>query len=123
MYKYIVSIFAITAAASAHAGTVWYVDLVNTAPVSIVSFEVARAGSDLFHSVPFGSKPLQGGGESATVQIRKGDDDSCRRDLRIRFNDGRVLTDRGFDICAYRSYHAGQYLRLRHDFVEVVRNP
>ena len=94
----------------AAAGTVYYIDLVNTAASSITSFEVALPGSDRFHSILPGLMPLQGGGEPATIAIRKGDD-GCLRDLRVGFADGRVLVHRDFNLCKYRSYHTDQYLR------------
>ncbi|HJT97310.1 MAG TPA: hypothetical protein VJ696_03270, partial [Rhodanobacteraceae bacterium] len=56
--------------------------------------------------------PLHGGGNSATVAIGK-DGEGCLYDLRARFADGRVLVQRRFDVCKYRSYHTGQYLRRR----------
>ncbi len=100
----LVRIFAFAAlcavtSSPAFAGTVYELDLVNSSQSGIVSFEVARAGSDRFHAARFVTTPLQAGGESATVQIREADS-GCRRDLRIGFADGRVLTERGFDLCA-----------------------
>ena len=80
------------------AGTVYELDLVSSSQSGIVSFEVARTGSDRFHAARFVTAPLQDGGESATVQIRE-DGSGCRRDLRIGFADGRVLIERGFDLC------------------------
>lgn len=85
-----------------------YLDLVNTAPSSLTGFAVAAAGSDDWRSVDLGDAPVQGGGDSTTVAIRGGD---CLRDLRSTFRDGRVLIQRNFDVCRYRSYHTGQYLR------------
>jgi hypothetical protein len=104
----------------ARAATVYYVDIVNTAASSIRSFEVARSGSDRFHPVLLGDAPLQGGGASATIAIRQGDDDSCKRDLRVHFADGRVVTHRDFNICKYRSYHSGRYLRERNQTAAVA---
>jgi len=92
---------ALTVASSgASAGTVYYVDLVNTTTSSIVSFEVARTGSERFHALRLGA-PLQGGA-GATIAIRK-NDDGCLRDLRVVFADGRIVTHRGFDVCAQRN--------------------
>ena len=79
------------------AGTVYHVDLVNNATSSIVSLEVARAGSARYHVLHFGAAPLPGGGASATVAIRKGDD-GCLRDLRVGLADGRVVMQRGLDV-------------------------
>ncbi|HEX7915338.1 hypothetical protein [Rudaea sp.] len=96
------------AAVDANAAT-HYLDLVNTAPNSITAFSVAPAGSNHFRPLLFGDQPLQGGGNSATVALR--DDDGCLRDLRTEFRNGRVLIQKNFDVCKYRSYHTGQYLR------------
>jgi hypothetical protein len=98
------------AANIAHAGTTYYVDLVNTANNSITAFAIAPAGSRNFHAVPLGDIALHGGGDSATIAIQK-DDSGCLRDLRTEFSNGRVLIQQNFDICKYRSYHTGQYLR------------
>jgi hypothetical protein len=89
------------ASSGASAGTVYYVDLVNTATSDIVSLEVASTGSDRFHALRLGAAPLQEGA-AATVPIRKGND-GCLRDLRVAFANGRVVTYRGFDVCAQRS--------------------
>lgn len=86
-----------------------YLDLVNTAKNSIVAFSVAPVGSNRFRPLPFGDQPLHGGGDSTTLAIR--DDGGCLRDLRTEFSNGRVLIQKNFDICKYRSYHTGQYLR------------
>lgn len=91
------------------AATVHYVDVVNTAKDSLVAFAEAPAGSGAFLDLPLGGA-LRGGGDSATVAI-EGDSRSCLRDLRAEFADGRVLIQRGFDVCRYRSYHLGAHLR------------
>ncbi len=83
------------------AGVVYEVDLVNTAQSGIVTFEVARAGSDRFHRVAFIKSPTQGIGEAVTAQIREGDD-GCLRDLRIGLADGSVVTRCGLDVCRDR---------------------
>lgn len=85
-----------------------YLDLVNTAPTSLSTFAVAAAGSDDWRAVELGDAPLQGGGASTTVAIRG---EGCLRDLRSTFRDGRMLVQRNFDVCRYRSYHTGHYLR------------
>lgn len=90
------------------ADDVHYLDLVNTAPASLTAFAVATAATDDWHAVELGDAPLQGGGDSTTVAIRGA---GCLRDLRSTFRDGRVLIQRDFDVCRYRSYHTGQYLR------------
>lgn len=112
MYKYIFAAVTAVLTTPLYAGTVYYVDIVNTSANDVVSFEVAPAGSDRFHSVLLGKGPLRGGGEAATIAIRKGEE-GCKRDLRIGFSDGRVLTPRGFDICHYGTYHTDRYLRTQ----------
>lgn len=109
-----------SATASA-AGTTHYLDLVNTAGNSITAFEIAPAGSNAFREISFGNAPLHGGGDSTMVAIRS-DANDCSRDLRIHFTDGRVLIQKNFDICKYRSYHTGQYLRA-HDTGILVAQP
>ena len=47
------------------AGTVYELDLVSSSQSGIVSFEVARTGSDRFHAARFVTAPLQDGGEFA----------------------------------------------------------
>jgi len=79
------------------AGVVYEVDLVNMAPSTIVSMEVARAGSERFHRAAFVKTPIVGGGESATVIVREGD--GCLRDLRIALADGSIVTRTSLDIC------------------------
>jgi hypothetical protein len=117
-----VLIAALAGAVGAHAaGTTHYLDVVNTADNSIASFAIAVPGSNAYRDVSLGSAPLHGGGDSATVAIRS-DANDCQRDLRIGFADGRILFQKNFDICKYRSYHTGQYLR-RHDRGTLVALP
>jgi len=52
---------------------------------------------------------LRGGGDSTTISIVDGAD--RLHDLRATFADARVLIQRSFDVCKYRSYHVGPYLR------------
>jgi hypothetical protein len=80
------------------AGTVYEVDLVNTAQSSIVSLEVARTGSDHFRKVTFVKAPALANGESVTARIREGGG-GCLRDLRIGLADGSVVTHRRLDVC------------------------
>ncbi|MBS0584234.1 MAG: hypothetical protein JSS42_14155 [Proteobacteria bacterium] len=98
----------LVAAGSNAAETTHYIDLVNTAKNSITTFSVAPAGSNHFRALPFADQPLHGGGDSATVAIRGNE---CLVDLRTEFGNGRVLIQKNFDVCKYRSYHTGQYLR------------
>jgi len=111
MYKYIFAAMTAVLATPVYAGTVYYVDIVNTAASDVVLFEVAPAGSDRFHSV-LGNGPLHGGGEAATIAIRKGGD-GCTRDFRIGFADGSVVTHRGFNLCHYATYHTDRSLHTQ----------
>lgn len=94
---------------AACAATVHYLDVVNTAKDSLVAFAVAPAGSGDFRDLPLG-EALHGGGESTTVAIAQ-DARGCLRDLRAEFADGRVLIQRDFNVCKYRSYHLGAHLQ------------
>ena len=104
----LIATLMLIASPAAFAGSVHYVELVNTAKSSIVGFEVADAGGANFRSIGLGAG-VQGGGDSTTIAIDSAD--SCLRDLRTTFKDGRVLVQKDFDVCKYRSYHTGQYLR------------
>lgn len=101
------ALFAVPSAQCA--ATVHYVEVVNTAKDSLVAFAQAPAGSGDFRDLPLGGS-LQGGGDSTTVAIET-DSRGCLRDLRVEFADGRVLIQRGFDVCRYGSYHVGAHLR------------
>lgn len=103
----------------AKADELHYLDLVNTAPSSLTGFAVAAAGSGDWHAVELGDAPLQGGGDATTVAIRG---EGCLRDLRSTFRDGRVLVQRDFDVCRYRSYHTGQYLRRARADARIARD-
>jgi hypothetical protein len=93
-----VAAICVATAIPASAGTVYFLDLVNNAASSVVAFDVARPGSERYHSVLYPEQTLPGGGKPASVAIRLGED-GCLRDLRIRFADNHVVTHRGFDIC------------------------
>ncbi|MEO7432652.1 MAG: hypothetical protein ABIR62_11650 [Dokdonella sp.] len=109
MFPILFALCAITS--SACAAERWhYIELVNTAPESITSFSIAAVGSTDFREVRLGVLPLHGGGDSATIGI---DGDGCMRDFRTVFNNGRTLIQQKFNVCKYRSYHTGQYLRAR----------
>lgn len=99
----------LSACTTIHAAGMHYLELVNTAPAALTAFAIADAGSDDWRQIPLGATALHGGGESTTVGIEHGA--GCRRDLRATFADGRVLLQRGFDVCKYRTYHTGRYLR------------
>jgi len=100
------------AAPAARAGDIThYVDLVNTAKDSITSLSVAPAGSNSFHAMPLAGNALRGGGESTTIAVVAQGSAGCLQDLRIGFANGRTLIQKNFDVCKYRSYHTGRYLR------------
>jgi hypothetical protein len=84
-----------------------YLDLTNTASNSIATFAVAPAGSADFREVSLGDRPLRGGGNSVTVALDQADG-GCLRDLRLVFADGRVLVQKGFDLCKSRRYYTGR---------------
>jgi hypothetical protein len=84
-----------------------YLDVVNTASSSIASFAVAPAGGASFRDIALGDRPLRGGGDSVTIALDQADG-GCLRDLRIRFADGRVLVQKGLDVCKVHRYHTGR---------------
>jgi|KBSMisStaDraftv2_1062788.scaffolds.fasta_scaffold566561_1 hypothetical protein len=88
----------------------YYLDIYNTAPSSLVALAAAPAGSAAFDAIVFSDQPVHGDGDSVTVAFDK-NQGGCTRDLRLTFADGRVLEQRNFNVCKYRSYHTGQYLR------------
>jgi len=84
--------------ADAATSTVYYVNLLNNAPNSIVAFGVAPSGSEHFVSALPGNAPLPGNGRESTITIRGGDA-GCLRDLRVVYSDGRTETHRDVDVC------------------------
>jgi hypothetical protein len=94
----LVSLLAAAASANAGTSTVYYVNLLNNAPNSIVALGVAPSGSERFVSALPGNAPLPGNGRESTVAIRGGDA-GCLRDLRVVYADGRTETHRDIDIC------------------------
>jgi len=98
MRKFLATAMFAVLSTSASAGTVYYVDIVNSAPHAIVALESAPAGSGRFHAVLADGRTLPGNGASATVAIRKADA-GCLRDLRARFADGHVAVRRDVDLC------------------------
>lgn len=87
-----------------------YLDLVNTAQDSITALAVAPSSSDRFVAVDVGV--LHGGGDATTIAIATtAGREGCLQDLRIGFANGRVLLQRNFDVCRFRSYHSGRYMR------------
>jgi hypothetical protein len=103
----IVLIAAIPAVANAQS---YYLDIYNTAPSSLVALAAAPAGSAAFHAVVLAGQPVHGGGDSVTVAFDK-NSGGCVRDLHLTFADGRVLDQRSFNVCKFRSYHTGRYWR------------
>jgi len=87
-----------------------YLDVVNTASNSIASFAVAPAGGLDFRNVTLGDRPLRGGGDSVTIALDQADG-GCLRDLRITFADGRVLVQKGLDVCKASRYYTGRLSR------------
>jgi hypothetical protein len=110
---------AVAVSGACIADDVHYVELVNTAPDSITSFSVAPSGTRNFQEIPLGSAPVHGGGDSTTIGIAG---DGCLRDFRTVFRNGRTLVQQNFDVCKYRSYHTGQYLRSREPVAAYVKS-
>jgi hypothetical protein len=109
-------LFAVVAGQT-RAATVYYLDLINAGPSSVAALEVSRAGGEHFHPLLSGGARLPGAGAAFTVAVRLGED-GCRRDLRVRFADGRAFTYRNFDIChpaESMATDAGQRSVLRAD--------
>ena len=98
--------FAILAA-GLHAEPRYYVELINDAPSSIQTVQVATAGSGHWETFQVGA-PLHGGGESVTLELRG--EGGCFRDFRIAFVDGRRMMQR-FNICRYSAFRTFSYWR------------
>lgn len=88
----------------------YYMNIRNTAQSSIVAFAAAPAGTTNFHDIALADRPLEGGGDSATVAFRK-DEGGCLRDLRTTFADGRVLIHKKVNVCRLHTYRTGQDFR------------
>jgi len=73
-----------------------YLDLINRAHDSVMSLEVAPAGSGDFQQKPLGV-PLRGGGDSTTIEIAG---ESCLYDLRFKFRNGKTLIYKDVDVCS-----------------------
>jgi len=87
------------AAAAAQAGAgeqTRYLDLVNRAHDSVTSLAIAPAGTDAWQDKPLG-KPLQGGGDAATVEVAG---QACLYDVRLLFRNGRALIYKDVDMCS-----------------------
>ncbi|SFR91823.1 hypothetical protein SAMN05216570_0611 [Dyella sp. OK004] len=109
MRAWLLAALFVSLPATASVDRVCYVYLVNDAKSSVVSFEAAPTKSQQWVRLPIGEQPLAGGGAATMLGIRKGTD--CLHDFRIAFADGRVLIQRGFDICRFGSFHPDFYLR------------
>lgn len=86
-----------------------YVNVYNSAPSSIVAFEEAPAGTERFRAIELAARPVQGGGDSATIAFRV-EDGGCIRDFRTTFADGRVLRVNRYDVCRMPVYRTGPLL-------------
>ncbi|GEM_PF-2067130 len=86
-----------------------YFELINGARDSVVSLEIAPAGSDGYRSLALGPR-LQGGGNAVTLLLPAG---SCLADLRISFRDGARLLYRDVDTCRQRGLRLDARDRLR----------
>jgi hypothetical protein len=86
-----------------------YVNVYNSARSSIVAFEEAPAGTGAFRAIVLADRPLQGGGDSATIAFRK-QDGGCLRDFRTTFADGRVLLVKEYNVCRMPVYRTGAAL-------------
>ncbi|HEX6834802.1 MAG TPA: hypothetical protein VF132_14790 [Rudaea sp.] len=87
----------------------YYLDVINTAPSSLVALAVAPAGTHAFRPIVPAGGAVHGGGDAFTIALDR--NDGCLRDLRLSFADGRVLERNGFDVCKFRSFHTGRYWR------------
>ncbi len=110
---------AVPAAANAQT---YYLDIINTAPNSIVSFAAAPAGTQQFRNIVLSDRPVYGGGDSATVSFDKAEG-GCLRDLRLTFADDRVLLQKAFNVCKFSSYHTGRYWRAMSQYPVVASKP
>ena len=110
MRKLIVIVMILGTTGAYAAEATHYLDLVNTAQDSITAVAFAPSGSDRFVALDVGV--LHGGGNATTIALATAAGrEGCLQDLRVGFANGRVLLQRNFDVCRYRSYHTGRYLR------------
>lgn len=86
-----------------------YFELINGARDSVVSLEIAPAGSDGYRPLALGPR-LQGGGNAVTLLLPAG---SCLADLRIGFRDGARVLYRDIDTCRQRGLRLDARDRLR----------
>lgn len=81
-------------AGAAHGGQARYLGLLNRAHDSVVTLDVAPAGTDAF--APRSIDILAGGGGSTMIRLA---DEGCRFDLRVAFRNGRRVVYRDVDVC------------------------
>lgn len=81
-------------AGNAHGAEARYLGLLNRAHDSVVTLDVAPAGSEAFS--PRSIDVLAGGGGSTMVRLA---DEGCRFDLRVAFRNGRRVFYRDVDVC------------------------
>lgn len=93
------ALLLLSATASAHDRR--YVNLVNSDAAGIVSVHSARPGTNDWVPQHIGPTPLAGGGESTRLRVNT---NTCSRDFRVQFDDGRVLIQRDFNLCRNRSF-------------------
>ncbi len=81
-------------ACAAQADAARYLRLLNRSHDSVMTVEVAVAGSDTFEARRI--DPISGGGGSAMVHLG---DAGCRFDVRLQFRNGRQAVYREVDVC------------------------
>lgn len=81
-------------AGNAHGAEARYLGLLNRAHDSVVTLDVAPAGSEAFS--PRSIDVLVGGGGSTMIRLA---DEGCRFDLRVAFRNGRRVVYRDVDVC------------------------
>ena len=89
----------LSSAATAQAGVgeqTRYLELVNRAHDSVTSLAVAPAGTDAYQEKQLG-KPLQGGGDAATIEVAG---EGCLYDIRLLFRNGRALVYKDVNVCS-----------------------
>ena len=81
-------------AGTAHGAETRYLGLLNRAHDSVVTLDVAAAGTEAF--LPRSIDILAGGGGSTMIRLA---DEGCRFDLRVAFRNGRRVVYRDVDVC------------------------
>ncbi len=84
-----------------------HLDLVNASESTITSVAVAKADSNIFRTaIDDRRRPIfLESGETLTIstRLREG---GCLRDLRVKFGNGKVLSECMFDICKQKPFLA-----------------